>query len=746
VRFRKQQKKDCYKMNTKDYVYSWHLSLRVDRPVESCPMRPHAYMYGKKLDERDMDKATSGLQDRQLQQQQSQQQLSQQQSNSLHSKAMKEPPPQHEFSYRWFRGPLHEPCAFENCPRRTSFSPHDWSKHALGGTDCALQCVSTQSSLYKCTFCNSSCFVHAWKTQQYTVGPRDNNNNNSNNYYGGAAGMGGGAGNAGGGGGTGSMPNSRSATPNRSRSASFGSTDDIGMDNIGAGGVAFDETGSTGSGGAASSNGSKSPGPMLYENTNTNTSNNNPSTPRGYLGGYNNNNSNNAASSSKQHHYRHSSNGIGAYTTMSDYNAGEDWIEVSRDQIYMPGPDDIGRRLKLEAAAYSIETGELLMSRVVKSDIVLARPPDPKKRNLVTAKKAAGGDGAAGGGASGSGPRFRVVTYNVLAEIYATAQQYPYCDFWALSWDFRFQNILREIVDASPEVICLQEIQADHYENHVYGAMSEHGFEGVYKQKTRQSMGLAGKVDGCALFWRRSKFHLVESYSIEFNEVAQRQATQVLGLNPRSEEGSAFLNRLSKDNVAQLVVLEFIQPPTRGSREINQVCIANTHLYSNKDFPDVKLWQTWQLLQELESFVMSRGTNLPLIICGDFNSTPDTAVYDLLSRQSVHPGHPDVNVATNDDVPNVLPDAMNISQSFQLGSAYQTVLGDEPWVTNYTENFKGVLDYIWYSVQNLRPLSAAPIPDEPELTRHGDALPSTEYSSDHVMLIADMQIISNGSR
>lgn len=378
------------------------------------------------------------------------------------------------------------------------------------------------------------------------------------------------------------------------------------------------------------------------------------------------------------------------------------------------------------------------MSRVVKTDVVLARAPDPKKRNFITTKGAVT--------AANAGPRFRVATYNVLAEIYATGQQYPYCDFWALSWDFRFQNILREIMDASPEVLCLQEVQADHYENHIYAALSDAGYEGVFKQKTRQSMGLAGKVDGCALFWRRSKFHLVESYSIEFNELAQRQAQQVLGLNPRSDEGVAFLNRLSKDNVAQLVVLEFIQPQTRTSRDITQICVANTHLYSNKDFPDVKLWQTWQLLQELESFVMSRGTGLPLIICGDFNSTPDTAVYDLLARQTVHPGHPDVNVTTEDNVPNILPDAINITHSFQLGSAYQTVLGDEPWVTNFTLNFKGVLDYIWYSAQNLRPLSAAPIPDEAQLTHHGEALPSTEFSSDHIMLISDLQVVNNGNR
>ena len=520
----------------------------------------------------------------------------------------------------------------------------------------------------------------------------------------------------------------RSNTPNRQRS---GSTD---------GSVEDDRSvGSTGSMGRM--NGSKSPG--LSDVGSNLSSASNPGTPRGFVGSY-----------------------YGGYNgTSADTPQSEEWIEISRDQLYIPGQEDIGRKLKLEAASYSTETGELLMHRVVKTDLVLARAPDPPKRPVVTAKP----------GPTGGGARFRIASYNVLAEIYATQQQYPYCDIWALSWDYRyvnvpfkpvhgckaifcsilpssflrFQNILREIVDASPDVVCLQEIQADHYENHFYAAMSDQGYEGVYKQKTRQSMGLAGKVDGCALFWRRTKFHLAESYSIEFNELAQRQATQVLGLNPRTDEGIAFMNRLNKDNVAQLVVLELAQPTlaTRTNRDpINQICIANTHFYSNKDFPDVKLWQAWQLLQELENFVMSRGTNLPLIICGDFNSTPDTAVYDLFSRQAVHPGHPDVNVATGDDVPNVLPDAMNITHSFQLGSAYQTVLGDEPITTNYTANFKGVLDYVWYSVQNLRPLSAAPVPDESVLTRHGEALPSTEYSSDHIMLISDMQIMSGGSR
>ena len=607
--------------------YTWHLSLRVDRPIEGCTLRPHAYMYSKKMDLSETSKMNSSNS------------LSNYESLTSGFKSMmRSVPPAHEFHYRWLRGPRKEPCAYVQCPRRTSFSPHDWSKYALKG-GCSIQCVSQRSSLYRAIFCNTTCFKSAWKHQVTT--------------------------------------SSASGRGNRELSLSSD------MDNMSV---------------ASSGSGASSPTIKSYSN-----------------------NISNSASSN----------------FLNDYDENTEWEEISDSFMYVPTENDVGRKLKLEAVAVSLETGEALMSRVVKTDIVLSRTPPPKKMNLVTVK------GAGGGG----GSRFRIVTYNVLAEIYATQQQYPYCDFWALSWEYRFHNILRELMDCGGDVICLQEVQADHYDNYIYLALNDLGYEGVYKSKTRQAMGMAGKVDGCAIFWKRSKFHLIESYSIEFNELAQRQC-QVLGMNPNSKEGSTYLNRLMRDNIAQLVVLELIQQvPSRSRTESHkQLCVANTHLYSHKDFPDVKLWQVWQLLQELESFVMSRGSNVPLILCGDLNSTPDTAAYDLLSRQVVHPGHPDVTLKNGDDsIPRVLPDTRSLTHSFNFGSAYASVMGKEPPYTNYTANFKGVLDYIWYSAQYLRPLSTVPIPDEDELTKFGEGLPSTMHSSDHIMLVADMQLGGRGS-
>ena len=307
-------------------------------------------MYGKKLDDRESSSLNH--------------------HHHSHTKVCREPPPNHEFSYRWFRGPTVEPCAYEGCPRRTSFSPHDWSMHALGGSGCSLQCVSSQSSLYKATFCNSDCFVKAWKTQ-YTI----SNNNGSD-----------GSGNGN------NIPQARSSTPNRKRTGSYDDDRSVGSTT----------SGRSSSGGGGSSGGDVNIIPATPGEISVNGGGGGGGGTGGGGGNTNNNN---------------------PYRTES---SEDEWVQISSDQHYIPGHEDIGRKLKVEAAAYSIESGELLMHRVVKTDLVLSSTPAPEKRNLVTAKPAGGG-----------GARFRIVTYNILAEIYATQQQYPYADLWALSWDFR---------------------------------------------------------------------------------------------------------------------------------------------------------------------------------------------------------------------------------------------------------------------------------------------------------------------
>ena len=315
--------------------------------------------------------------------------------------------------------------------------------------------------------------------------------------------------------------------------------------------------------------------------------------------------------------------------------SSETWVEICKDRMFTPSAADVGRRFRLECSCFNPDGSLLFGPKSIRLEPTLASPPAPPKRPMVTVK----------GASNGGGYRFRVLSYNLLAEIYATQQMYPHCDFWALGWGYRLPNLLRELRDSAADVLCLQEVQADHFEKNLKPWLSDSGFDGLYKQKTRDAMGPAGKVDGCAIFWRRSKFRLAEHYGVEFNDCARSLAQQIATSDEHERD---ILGRLMKDNIGMVAVLEVLLPgnPQRAGR-LNrmgplQVAVATTHLYSNKDYPDVKLWQCLSMVRELEQLVLAR--DLPLVMCGDFNSVPSSAVYELLAHHTVSEGHPDLQV------------------------------------------------------------------------------------------------------
>lgn len=52
--------------------------------------------------------------------------------------------------------------------------------------------------------------------------------------------------------------------------------------------------------------------------------------------------------------------------------------------------------------------------------------------------------------------------------------------------------MLRELLEAGADVLCLQEVQSDAYQQFFQPSLSEKGYDGLYKAKTRE--GAMGKV------------------------------------------------------------------------------------------------------------------------------------------------------------------------------------------------------------------------------------------------------------
>ncbi|MCI14099.1 carbon catabolite repressor-like protein, partial [Trifolium medium] len=70
---------------------------------------------------------------------------------------------------------------------------------------------------------------------------------------------------------------------------------------------------------------------------------------------------------------------------------------------------------------------------------------------------------------------------------------------------------------------------------------------------------------------------------------------------------------------------------------------------------------------------------------------------------------------------------------------------NEPLFTNVTRDFIGSLDYIFYTADSLVVESLLELLDEESL-RKDTALPSPEWSSDHIALLAEFRCCKNISR
>lgn len=406
--------------------------------------------------------------------------------------------------------------------------------------------------------------------------------------------------------------------------------------------------------------------------------------------------------------------------------------EVAFIRNYAPTADDVGHVLELVCRYVqrnsdgTVHVGPPLS---IRSSAVLRTPDPPPDRRLLSLST--GEVLIANNRRPGS---FRVLTYNILAEIYATKESFPekQCPSWALAWTFRKRRLISEMSKYESDIICLQEVQADHFEDHFQPYFTRKGYNSCFKGKTREAMGRRGKIDGCATFYRKEMFTLREQFVVEYNTIAQSRTKDL-----------RTLNRVLKGNIGQILILDTYD----GS---GPIIVANTHLYWDPELADVKLFQIDAFMQELELLIQTRGfpQDIPIILAGDFNSTPDSAVYELISSGAC--------ILSKNDVPDDshLLSTCRLRHNLRMRSSYAQ-MGTEPSFTNYTYTFKGVLDYIWYGTDSIVPTAVLEIPSEPMLLGRlaieeaidsdDFAIPNEQWSSDHIALVADFQLLKRSS-
>ncbi|XP_031535143.2 protein angel homolog 1 isoform X1 [Vicugna pacos] len=210
---------------------------------------------------------------------------------------------------------------------------------------------------------------------------------------------------------------------------------------------------------------------------------------------------------------------------------------------------------------------------------------------------------------AGDGPQFQftLMSYNILAQdlMQQSSELYLHCHPDILNWNYRFANLMQEFQHWDPDILCLQEVQEDHYWEQLEPSLRMMGFTCFYKRRT------GCKTDGCAVCYKPKRFRLLCASPVEY-----------------FRPGLELLNR---DNVGLVLLLQPLVPDGLGQVSVAPLCVANTHVLYNPRRGDVKLAQMAILLAEVDKVAkLSDGSHCPIILCGDLNSVPDSPLYNFI--------------------------------------------------------------------------------------------------------------------
>ncbi|XP_028994214.1 protein angel homolog 1 [Betta splendens] len=206
---------------------------------------------------------------------------------------------------------------------------------------------------------------------------------------------------------------------------------------------------------------------------------------------------------------------------------------------------------------------------------------------------------------------FTVMSYNILAQdlLEANEDLYRHSPLRVLEWSSRCTLLVKEIQKWAPDILCLQEVQENHYNEHLHPVFAQMGYTCVYKRRT------GTKTDGCAVCYRSSCFCAVSLAQLEF-------------FKPETE-------LLDRHNVGIVLLLQpVVSQGSAAQVKGPALCVANTHLLFNPRRGDVKLAQLALMLAEIDRAVKSckaRGQHCNVILCGDFNSVPHMPLYQLIT-------------------------------------------------------------------------------------------------------------------
>lgn len=324
----------------------------------------------------------------------------------------------------------------------------------------------------------------------------------------------------------------------------------------------------------------------------------------------------------------------------------------------------------------------------------------------------------------------RICTYNILAPlaINKNSKHYASCDEKCLNWNYRFKKIKLDILNIDPDIICLQEIQTDLAYTNILPEFSNHGYHGFYipqknywydkyKKKTILDPRLENNNFGVAILFKFNKFSIINFSTIDYHKIAKKFLIK---------------SKLTKFNDKVMKKFAGLQVHLKNKLTKKEIIICTTHLEHNPLYDDIKNFQGYLLLKVLSK--ISNNNELPVVLCGDFNSHPNSSTYHgITSGKSL-------NDFENEDLnyPKPFIKTPNTYTYSPYRSCFKEIFKKEPKFTNYTIDFKNTLDYIF--VNKLIKINSALEDINNTITKKYKSFPNKDFPSDHILIASDIEL------
>lgn len=310
---------------------------------------------------------------------------------------------------------------------------------------------------------------------------------------------------------------------------------------------------------------------------------------------------------------------------------------------------------------------------------------------------------------------FTVSSYNILSQHYLWPTVYSYIPPKYLNLQYRLGLLNQIYRQLDCDIMCFQEMEYDLYKQ-LWADKSKYGvfqnYDSVFVKKLKP--GYWGdrsedKLDGCSIFVKQSKFEILDHDCFELRD-----------RNFISGESDKIDRLMSRNTVGVIALLRHIK-----SGRI--IFCANTHLYWNSQFEDVKLLQTMIMTRELEKFIAKVDPgNKDVIMCGDFNSNSRSMIYEYLSTGSLTPRME--QTLDSYSAPHI-PSPQSMISSYPRDK-----------YTVYTPHYKDAIDYIWYGSKSKLDLVRILDGVATEYLSQEIGFPNDKYPSDHIPIVSEFSL------